>query len=87
MVYRDVVVRNQVGLHSTPASVFSAKAGEYKSSITIEYRETRANAKSLLNVLSLGIFKDMEIRIICEGPDENEALEGVCTLLNSEIFE
>ena len=67
--------------------MFSAKASEYKSSIWIERREARVNAKSLLNVLSLGIFKDMEIRIIAEGPDENEALEGVCTLLNSEIFE
>lgn len=87
MVFRDVVVRNQVGLHSNPASVFSAKASEYKSSIWIERQQVRANAKSLLNVLSLGIFKDMEIRIMAEGPDENEALEGVCSLLSSEIFE
>lgn len=87
MVYRDVVVRNQVGLHSNPASVFSAKASEYKSAVWIERHEARANAKSLLNVLSLGIFKDMEIRIFAEGPDENEALEGVCSLLSSEIFE
>lgn len=87
MVYRDVVVCNQVGLHSNPASVFTAKASEYKSSVWIERQEVRANAKSLLNVLSLGVFKDMEIRVITEGPDEKEALEGVCSLLSSELFE
>ncbi len=87
MVSRDIVISNQVGLHSKPATVFSQKACEYKCSVWIEKENIRANAKSLLNVLSLGVFNGMEIRIVTDGPDEKEALEGMCALICKDFLE
>lgn len=87
MVSRDVVVHNQVGLHSKPATFFIQKANEYKSTIWVERQERRVNAKSLLGVLSLGVLKGTEIKIIADGPDEEDALEGVCTLVSSNFYE
>ena len=52
MVVRDITVQNQVGLHARPATFFIQKANEFKSSIWVEKDERRANAKSLLGVLS-----------------------------------
>ena len=87
MVSKDVVINNQVGLHARPATFFIQKANEFKSSIWVEKEERRVNAKSLLGVLSLGIVKGTEIRIIADGADENEALETLSALIDSDFIE
>lgn len=87
MVSKVVIVQNQVGLHSKPATCFIQKANEYKSTIWVERNERKANAKSLLGILSLGVIKGTEIKIIADGPDEKEALDGVCTLVSNDFFE
>ena len=74
MFIKDVTVKNQVGLHSRPATFFIQKANSYKSSIWVEKDDRRVNAKSLLGVLSLGIVKGMTITLIADGNDEAEAL-------------
>jgi len=87
MFFKDVVVQNQVGLHARPATFFIQKANEYKSSIWIEREERRVNAKSLLGVLSLGVLGGTAIRIIADGADENEAVEGLAKLVLSGFAE
>ena len=85
MCVKEVLVQNQVGLHARPATFFIQKANEYKSSIWVEKEERRVNAKSLLGVLSLGIVKGTEITLIANGPDEEEAVEALATLLASDF--
>jgi len=50
-----------------------SKASNYKSTVWIEKGERKANAKSLLGVLSLGIEKGSKIVLTAEGEDEVEA--------------
>ena len=85
MYTKTAVVNNQVGLHARPATFFIQKANEFKSSIWVEVEERRVNAKSLLGVLSLGIVKGTEITLIANGPDEEEAVEALSTLLASDF--
>ena len=85
MYTKTAVVNNQVGLHARPATFFIQKANEFKSSIWVEFEERRVNAKSLLGVLSLGIVKGTEITLIANGPDEEEAVEALATLLASDF--
>ena len=87
MYVKDVEVQNQVGLHARPATFFIQKANEYKSSIWVEKEERRVNAKSLLGVLSLGILGGNNIKIIADGADEQEAVEGLAKLVNSGFAE
>ena len=87
MVSKEVVINNQVGLHARPATFFIQKANEFKSSIWVETEERRVNAKSLLGVLSLGIVKGTEVRIIADGADENEAIETLSALIDSDFSE
>ena len=87
MITKEVVINNQVGLHARPATFFIQKANEFKSSIWVEKEERRVNAKSLLGVLSLGIVKGTEIRIIADGADENEAIETLSALIDSDFIE
>ena len=85
MFVKDVTVENQVGLHARPATFFIQKANEFKSSIWVEKEERRVNAKSLLGVLSLGIMGGTDIRIIADGSDEEEAVEGLVALVKSSF--
>ena len=87
MCVKEVLVQNQVGLHARPATFFIQKANEYKSSIWGEKEERRVNAKSLLGVLSLGIVGGTSIRIIADGPDEEEAVENLVDLVKSGFAE
>ena len=85
MWVKDVVIRNQVGLHARPATFFIQKANEFRSTIWVEREERRVNAKSMLGVLSLGIVGGTSIRIIADGSDEESAVSGLVELINSEF--
>ena len=85
MVTREVTIKNSVGLHARPATFFIQKANSFKSSIWVEREDRRVNAKSLLGVLSLGIVKGMEITLVSDGPDEEEAVESLASLIDNEL--
>ena len=85
MITREVTITNAIGLHARPATFFIQKANSYQSSVFVEREDRRANAKSLLGVLSLGIAQGMTVRIITEGADEAEALEGLVALIATEF--
>ena len=87
MYVKDVVVQNQVGLHARPATFFIQKANEFKSSVWVEKEERRANAKSLLGVLSLGIVGGTTIHIIADAADETAAVDSLVKLVQSGFAE
>ncbi|MBO5904177.1 MAG: HPr family phosphocarrier protein [Clostridia bacterium] len=87
MITREVSITNKVGLHARPATFFIQKANSYRSVIWVEKDERRVNAKSLLGILSLGISQGMNITLIADGQDENEAVEGLAELINSGLAE
>ena len=83
MISRDVTITNTIGLHARPATFFIQKANAYKCSVWVEKEDRKVNAKSLLGVLSLGIAQGMTIKLIAEGADELEALDGLEALIDS----
>ena len=87
MFSKEVEVRNPEGLHARPATFFIHKANTFKSSVWVENGDRRANAKSLLGVLSLGITKGTNITLIADGADEGAAIDSLAALINSEFGE
>ena len=87
MKTRDVVITNASGLHARPATFFIQKANSYKCTILVEKDDRKVNAKSLLGVLSLGIAQGMTITLIADGQDEETALNGLVSLINSGFNE
>jgi phosphocarrier protein len=83
MISRDVTITNTIGLHARPATFFIQKANAYKCSVWVEKEDRKVNAKSLLGVLSLGIAQGMTIKLIADGSDENEALDGLQALIDT----
>ncbi len=78
-------VVNPNGIHARPASLFIQEAKKFQSKITVENLGTgkAKDAKSILGVMSLGMTKGTEIRIVAEGPDEEAAILAMQQLVDS----
>ncbi len=82
-----LVVNNKVGLHARPAALFVQMAGRFKSAITVWNGDRHANAKSMLNVLTLGVLSGATIRVTAEGEDAEQALQALSELNASNFGE
>ncbi|MDY5484961.1 MAG: HPr family phosphocarrier protein [Clostridium sp.] len=87
MVSKKVNVINPSGLHLRPAGVLSQTSMKFKSNIIIESGEKKIVAKSVLNVMAAGIKCGTEINVICEGPDEEEALTAITEAIETGLGE
>ena len=87
MVSKKVKVINPSGLHLRPAGVLSQTSRKFKSNTIIESGEKKIVAKSVLNVMAAGIKCGTEINVICEGPDEEEALAAITEAIETGLGE
>lgn len=87
MVTQKTTIKNPTGLHLRPAGLFCKTAVQYKSKITFRYKDTTANAKSVLSVLGACIKRGDEIELICEGVDEEEALKAMVKIIEDGLGE
>lgn len=77
MLVWNYEIRDSEGLHARPSSKLVMTAIKYKSSIRIIYGENSADAKDILEVMALGVYKSAKIIVQIQGEDEVEALEAV----------
>lgn len=77
-----VTIVNRLGLHARPASRLAKMASGFDAQIMLVKNDEEANAKSILEVLTLASPKGTEIVIRAEGKDADQA---VCSL--KELFE
>ncbi len=87
MVSSKFKVRNPNGLHLKPAGFLCNVALEYDCKITLHTRGKYVNAKSVIGVLSACVKGGEEIEIICEGVDEQQALERMLICFESGLGE
>lgn len=83
MVKKEAVIKNATGLHARPATLLVKKASSFKSDIYLEYGDKKANVKSLIGVLSLGVTKDSKVTVTASGDDETLAVEEMIKLIES----
>ncbi|SCP95717.1 HPr family phosphocarrier protein [Anaerobium acetethylicum] len=87
MVSRKVIVHNATGLHLRPAGILCKEAMKYKSRVSFAFRDSVANAKSVLSVLGACVKSGDEIELICEGEDEETALKELIEAIESGLGE
>lgn len=87
MVTARVKVVNPQGLHMRPAHVFVGGVKNFSSDVTIIFKGTSVNAKSIMQVMLAGITQGSEIEVCCEGADEQEALDEAVRLIESGLGE
>ncbi|ANO35491.1 hypothetical protein A6E01_19965 (plasmid) [Vibrio breoganii] len=79
--FQDVVIGDANGLHTRPAAKLAKKASEFKSDITLFYRDGSANAKNLKDIVDLRVQGNATVALSAEGPDSEQALTDLRDLL------
>ena len=87
MRQEKVILQNETGLHARPASELAKLAGRFKCDINLNVNEKKANAKSILGIMSLGIKAKTEIEIECNGEDEKEAMTEILKAFENKFGE
>lgn len=83
MIEKELLVNNPTGINARPATLIVKTASSFKSNVELEFNGKRANVKSLLNVLSLGIVKGSKIKLLVSGEDENQAIEKITNIIEN----
>lgn len=81
MVTRTVVFHCDDDWQMKSAAMLTQKASAFRSSIFLGKDERRANAKSLLGVMSLGMMDGDELVVSVDGDDEQAALDAIAGYL------
>ena len=94
MLERELVVKDEVGLHARPASLFVKIAQEFNGTVIVKFNKKNVqtgqeelvekDGKSMIGILSLGIAKDKPFTIILDGEDEELYLSKFEELLDNE---
>ena len=94
MLERELVVKDEVGLHARPASLFVKIAQEFNGTVTVKFNKKNVqtgqeelvekDGKSMIGILSLGIAKDKPFIITLDGEDEELYLSKFEELLDNE---
>lgn len=87
MVSKIVKITNPTGLHLRPAGLLCQEAIKYDCNITFNFKSTYANAKSVLSVLGACVKYGDELEFVCDGADEQEALDALVSLIESGLGE
>ena len=87
MLEKNVRVNNSLGIHARPAGKISQEAQRYAANITIALQDVEADAKSILDVLTLAAPQGTELVLRASGPDASEALDGIMRLFDDRFGE
>lgn len=83
MITEMITLKNEEGLHARPATEIAKNASKYTCTVKLDVRGIEYNAKSVLNIMSAGIKNNTQIKIICDGVDENQALTEMLELFEN----
>ena len=85
-----LTVNHAAGLHARPAAEFVKTALAFPCQINVRNvtdDTARANAKSILSILTLGVDQGCVIEIVAEGDRAEEALNALAQLVRSNFGE
>jgi phosphocarrier protein HPr len=74
-------VLNRLGLHARAAAKIAALANTFQADIFLEKNGAKADARSILDILTLSCPQGTEIRLRATGPDAVQAIAAI-----SELF-
>lgn len=83
LITETFVVPTENGLHVRPAEQLARLANQFESQIGLIYESQRVDAKSILELLTLGATKGADIVIEARGQDAKEAVQAILKLVGN----
>lgn len=84
---KAVTINNKYGLHARPAMQFVELATKFSSAINLVRGDKIADAKSIMEVLTLAAEKGTELRIKADGADADAAVDALTQLVATNFDE
>jgi len=82
----NIHLTNPSGLHARPAKNLVNIAKQYSAQISIFYQGKKANGKSLISILTLGVESGAHIDIEIDGDDEEAASEALKAYIENGLL-
>ncbi|QDU20756.1 HPr family phosphocarrier protein [Urbifossiella limnaea] len=80
---RTVKVVNPLGLHHRVADRFSRAARQFAAAVAVFHGDSRADGKSVWDLMMLVVLPDAEVVVEVDGPDAAAALDPLAAILGS----
>ena len=77
MIEKQFRITNEQGIHARRATTLVNVCMNFESTITLEALKKEVDFKSIMGVMSLGIYSGTTITVKCDGKDENEAMADI----------
>jgi phosphocarrier protein len=87
MQQREIEIINKLGLHARASAKLTQLAAKFDSDVQVTRNGRKVNAKSIMGVMMLAAGKGSKITIEIAGPDEVQAMEAICALINDYFGE
>lgn len=71
------VIQDKEGIHARPAGIVVGEAKKFASNVTIENKGKSADLKRIFGVMSLCVKCGEEVKISCDGADEEAAASAI----------
>ena len=84
---REVEIGNQYGIHARPAAMIVKTASRFRADVTIERDGNRVSGKSIMGLMTLEASRGTRLMIFAEGPDAEQVLDELETLVNRNFDE
>jgi len=87
MVEHETTIKNRAGIHARPSALIAQTAIQFASRVYLAKAGNRINAKSIMGIITLAASFGTKIKIIADGPDEQQAAETIKALFESGFNE
>ena len=87
MISQKITVNNPSGFTCARQELLCNEAIKYDSRIEFIFNGAKTNAKSVLSVLGACVKCGDEIELICDGTDEQAAMEALTSAISSGLGE
>jgi phosphocarrier protein HPr len=84
---KEATIVNELGLHARSASQVARLAAKARSSVWLCKGDRKADATSIMDVLTLECPKGTKLVVLVEDPDDTEILQQIVTLIESGFGE
>ncbi|PKK92689.1 MAG: phosphocarrier protein HPr [Tenericutes bacterium HGW-Tenericutes-6] len=71
------LITSEFGIHARPATRLVNLAMSFHSEINLSMDEKTVNLKSIMGLMSLGIYKGEVVKVSCIGSDAEKALAAI----------
>jgi phosphocarrier protein len=86
-VYRDAIIKNELGLHARSAAQIAKLVQNSKATMWLKKGDETVDASSIVDILTLACEKGSTITIMIEDPSDIDILNAVADLIDSGFGE